>query len=81
MPKYEYYFVEGYVVRWGSGKPKWLAPDGQWRDYSDERDVMTNGRALANEQEALELANAKFELNKEWWDKQYPRYKKRDADA
>ena len=80
--KYAYYFVEGYVVRWRRpGNPEWLAPDGQWRDYSSEWDVIMNGRQLADEQEALETAEMKFEQNRAWWDEQYPQYRRRDGTS
>ena len=80
--KFTYYFVEGYVVRWRRpGNPEWLAPDGQWRDYSSEWDVIMNGRQLADEQEALETAEMKFEQNRAWWDEQYPQYRRRDGTS
>ena len=38
-------------------------------EYGDRWDVMTNGRRLQDgEQEALEVAQQKFEQNKDWWE-------------
>jgi hypothetical protein len=77
--RYDYCLVEGtYVVRKGQGsrdKYQWLTPDGQWLDYADDWDVITNGRPLANEQEALETAQECFERYREWWAEHYPQYK------
>ena len=70
MPKrYGYYLVEGYVVRMHSLGTEYLTPDGRWLEYGDRWDVMTNGRRLQDgEQEALEVAQQKFEQNKDWWE-------------
>ena len=50
--RYGYYLVEGtYLVRWGKKICEYLKPDGTWHEYSDEWDVMTNGRHITDDEE------------------------------
>jgi tetratricopeptide (TPR) repeat protein len=70
MTRYYYSLVEGtYVVRQSRSKhgAEYLTPEGEWIEYSDLWDVITNGRPIANEEEALEKAKKIFEQNPEWW--------------
>ncbi len=76
MPRHEYYFVEGYVVRMANLGSEYLTPDGRWLEYGDRWDVVTNGRRLhGGEQEALEVAQKKFEQNKDWWEEHKAQWK------
>jgi hypothetical protein len=62
--------VEGtYVVRQSRSKhgAENLTPEGEWIDYPDLRDVITNGRPIASEEEALETVKKIFEQYPEWW--------------
>ncbi len=35
MPRYEYYLVEGYVVRMDNLGAEYLTPDGRWLEHAD----------------------------------------------
>ncbi len=70
MTRYYYSLVEGtYVVRQSRSKhgTEHLTPEGEWIDYPDLWDVITNGRPIASEEEALETAKKIFEQDPEWW--------------
>ncbi len=70
MARYFYTLVENtYVVRQSLSKDgaEQLTPEGEWIDYPDLRDVTMNGRPIASEAEALEMAKEIFERNPEWW--------------
>ena len=70
MTRYFYSLVEGtYVVRQSRSKhgAEYLTPEGEWIDYPDLWDVITNGRPIATEEEALENAKKIFEKRPEWW--------------
>jgi len=70
MTRYYYILVEGtYVVRQSRSKhgAEYLTPEGEWIEYSDLWDIITNGRPLANEKEALSTAKKIFKQNPEWW--------------
>ncbi len=54
MTRYYYSLVEGtYVVRQSRSKhgAENLTPEGEWIDYPDLRDVITNGRPIESEEE------------------------------
>ena len=42
-------------------------PEGEWIDYPDLWDVITNGRPIESEEVALETAKKIFEQYPEWW--------------
>lgn len=70
MTRYYYSLVEStYVVRQSRSKhgAEYLTPEGEWIDYPDLWDVITNGRPIASEEEALETAKENFERDPEWW--------------
>ncbi len=63
MAEYEYYVVESsFVVRIGPGTTERLMRDGSWTDYPDRWEVLSGGRLLENEEEALATAKRLFEL-------------------
>lgn len=70
MIRYYNSLVEGtYVVR--QSRPKHraenLTPEGEWIDYPDLWDVITNGRPIESEEMALETVKKIFEQYTEWW--------------
>jgi hypothetical protein len=70
MTRYYYSLVEGtYVVRQSRSKhgAENLTPEGEWIDYPDLWDVITNGRPIESEEVALETAKKIFEHYPEWW--------------
>jgi hypothetical protein len=61
MSEYDYYIVESsFVVRIGPGTTERLMPDGSWEDYPDRWDVLSHGRLLENEAQALVKAKQLF---------------------
>jgi hypothetical protein len=57
MTEYSYFVVESsFVARVGRGSTERLDADGTWVSYPDRWHVLTSGRLLANEQEALKKA-------------------------
>jgi tetratricopeptide (TPR) repeat protein len=58
-----------YVVRQSRSKhcAEQLTPEGEWIDYPDLWDVITNGRPIDSEEKALETAKKIFEQDPEWW--------------
>lgn len=53
-PRYTYSVVDNtYVVRWSSDSCEKLSGEGAWVPHDDLWDVATNGRPLANEEEAI----------------------------
>lgn len=70
MACYFYTLVENTFVARRSrtdGGAERLTPKGEWIDYLDLRDVTTNGRHIASEEEALETAKKIFERDPERW--------------
>lgn len=69
MANYDYCLVEGtYVVRRRDrGGAEYLTPQGAWRAYDDDWDVVMNGRPLENEAEALRTAEEIFARDPAWW--------------
>jgi len=64
MAVYEYYIVESsFVVRVGPGTTEQLMRDGSWVDYPDRWEVLSGGRRLESEEEALSTAKQIFELD------------------
>ncbi len=73
MERYYYTLMEGtYVVRQSHSKDvaEYLTPEGEWIDYPDPCDGVTNGRSIASEEEALETAKEIFRRRPEWWARQ-----------
>ena len=70
MTRDYYYLVENtYVVRQSRSKhgAESLTPEGEWIDYQDLWDVITNGRPIESEEMALETVKKIFEQYTEWW--------------
>ena len=62
MVKYDYFVVESsFVARVGPGTTERLTRDGTWEDYPDRWDVVTNGRLLESEEQALAKAQQLFQ--------------------
>ena len=69
MANYSYYVVEhSFVVRYdkvAASYEKYLE-SGEWESYHDSWDVITNGRNIPTETEAMEAAQVIFERDRKW---------------
>jgi len=69
MANYSYYVVEhSFVVRYDkeTGSNERYLESGDWENYHDSWDVITNGRWIPTEAEAMETAQYIFERDKKW---------------
>ena len=63
---YQYYLYSSFTVaRVGKGTTERLAADGTWVEYPHRWEVLSEGRKLENEKEALEIAKELFEQQKQ----------------
>ena len=69
MAAYSYYVVEhSFVVRFDKETAlyeKYLE-SGEWESYGDSWDVITNGRYIPSEAEAMRTAQEIFERDRKW---------------
>jgi hypothetical protein len=70
MANYSYYCVEhSFVVRYDkdgdTGYQRYLE-NGEWEQYHDSWDVITNGRWIPTEAEAMKTAQKIFERDRQW---------------
>ena len=70
MANYSYYCVESsFVVRYDkdgdTGYQRYLE-SGKWEPFNDSWDVVTNGRWIPTEGEAMQTAQDIFERDRKW---------------
>ena len=69
MANYSYYCVEhSFVVRYDkkAGSYEKYLESGEWENYHDSWDVITNGRNIPTEAEAMQTAREIFERDRQW---------------
>ncbi len=70
MANYSYYCVEStFVARYDkdgdTGYQRYME-SGEWEQFNDSWDVVTNGKWIPTEAEALKMAQEIFERDRQW---------------